>query len=199
MLGHINNVKRFASRVAREMGHDPYEIAVLRYAVITHDISKFLNEMRWLFFGLEGPFSLEQRKKAKQHAYLSASTLQIFWKRFVPHHEMVLPVAIIVAGHHWCYSESEECYRELIATPQFKYPSDRGADLGDFPLDGIRILQVVDSFFGNVEQRHYKDGPSPTPAEAYHELVSKPSEYDPKVVQVFGQILAKSSSKVLCL
>src|SRR6185369_12026294 len=137
----------------------------------------------------------EQAEKGRIHSYLSAVFFQKFWDRFVPldedetdRYRMVRPIAIMIAGHHWLYKESEKRYTQLTSTPEFKYPTELDYELGDFPLRGLRILKVVDHFQGETETRHYKPGRSPI--DTLQEMIGKASEdFDPIVLRAFEKVL----------
>ncbi len=193
---HSNKVKKNAILIAEEMGRDAFEVSLIRRAAIWHDVGKF--RFPKLFFEHRGRFSEKQQTLQRAHSYASANIVQLYWEQLIGDKEMARLVAIMVAGHHWSYQESEQNYVQKILTPQFRYPLPDGSD-NDFPLRGSRILKVADCFTASMELRD--DGMRARPLnryEAYAEIEKKSgTDFDPEAVLALSRLVRQS--KIVCV
>lgn len=181
LLAHCDRVRILSGKIARELKMTPEHVQIVEIAGRLHDIGKFKHPE--LFFH-PGKFSEEEAERAKNHRYLGAKEILAGWYYYGLTQEQVIPVAVMIKGHHWPYNESGHLYQELILRPEFaENPSE-------FTLQGSRILKVVDCYVAAMEDRPHRDAPPKTSIEACNEIVAGlGTEFDPVSGQALGRII----------
>lgn len=199
VVRHSYRVDITARRIGVVLRLEPrYELKVLHFAAVRHDVSKFLGKFQSLFFDHRGNFSQIERARAEKHALVSALVVKKLWdKGEIPEDfAIVAPAIIIIAGHHWRYTESKQRYEALLKHPRLRRFADYCSTLGEFPLLGGRILKVADCFVSAMEKRHY---PKPVLGmdDAYAEIASEArDQYDPEVVSALEKIIMEPRQPV---
>ena len=159
---HSDRVALFARHIAEALGLPQEEIEVIVPAAQLHDLGKVGMADDILF----NPklLNAEERKNAQRHAEIGAILLAKF--------PLFDKGAILVRHHHERYDGTG-------------YPDRLKAE--SIPI-GARIISVADSYQAMTEGRPYRRALSRE--EAIAELVAgSGSQFDPKVVQAFIQIL----------
>jgi putative nucleotidyltransferase with HDIG domain len=160
--GHSENVMKYTVVLARELGLPEYEIELVKYAGLLHDIGKI--GVSELILNKPGRLTKEEFDEIKKHPELGTRIIADvpFLKSLVP-----------MVRHHHEYFDGRG------------YPEGKSHD--DIPF-GARILSVADSYEAMTANRPYRKAlPS---EEAVRILVEqKEKQFDPKIVDVFLDIL----------
>ncbi|OGF48450.1 MAG: hypothetical protein A2452_11945 [Candidatus Firestonebacteria bacterium RIFOXYC2_FULL_39_67] len=162
--GHSEEVLRYATDIALEMGLKENEMELLQYSAILHDIGKIAISDNIL----KKPEKLtkEEYEVIKKHPVIGSNILANI--------EEFKDVAKIIAHHHEMYGGGG-------------YPD--GLKKEDIPILS-RIITVVDSFEAMTSDRPYRKAMSHE--KAIRELEgNKYTQFDPSIVDVFVKIMTK--------
>lgn len=162
---HSENVARYATVIAEEMGLSAKDIEVLREACELHDLGKIGIEDNIL--SKAGALSKEEWEQIKRHPVMGAQILEplIFLNDVTP----------LVRQHHENYDGTG-------------YPEGRkGEDI----LLGARIIHLADAYESMRSARSYRKVPL-SRDEAVAEIEKNSgTQFDPKVVKAFLNIVDK--------
>ncbi len=162
---HSENVSRYATIIASEMGLSTKEIEVIRQACELHDLGKIGIEDGILM--KPDALTKDEWEQIRKHPAIGASILQPL--------TFLNDVIELVRQHHERYDGSG-------------YPEGRkGEDI----LLGARIINLADSYEAMRSARSYRK--IPLTKEAAIEEIKKNSgtQFDPKIVEVFLRIKDK--------
>jgi diguanylate cyclase (GGDEF)-like protein/putative nucleotidyltransferase with HDIG domain len=155
---HSENVSKYASRLAEEIGLDQEHVEIIRQAGLLHDIGKIGIPESILV--KDGPLTQEEYKAMQRHVEGSIAMI-----KYLPSLDYVTPAAI---GHHERWDGKG-------------YP--RGLKGEDIPI-AARCLCVADAFDAMTTARSYK--PSLSVAHALDEIRRNlGTQFDPKIGLVF--------------
>ncbi|GAB4538833.1 MAG: hypothetical protein Fur0020_07760 [Thermodesulfovibrionia bacterium] len=162
--GHSERVTMYAEEIAREMGLDEDEIRDIRLAGLLHDVGKIGTYDHIL----DKPDRLtdDEFEVVKRHPSQGAQMLEEIRK--------LRDIIPIIRHHHERYDGRG-------------YPD--GLKGEEIPL-GARILHVADSFDSMTADRPYRKSPGIEYAISEFKRCSG-TQFDPKVVEVFLNILRK--------
>jgi putative nucleotidyltransferase with HDIG domain len=163
--GHSNRVAIYAVETAEELGLPKEKIEILRQACHLHDLGK-IGVYDYLLTKT-GRLSLSEWEDLKRHTLAGAEILE----------PLTIPteVVAIVRDHHERYDGKG-------------YPF--GKKGREIPI-GARIVAVCDAFDAMLSRRPYREKPL-TKEEAINELKKcSGSQFDPKVVSAFIQVLLR--------
>src|SRR3954447_25371620 len=159
---HTQRVGLLASKLARELGLPPREVALIGHAAPLHDIGKIAIPDSILL--KPGRLTEEEFEVVKTHAVLGARVL-------AGGASELFAVAETIARHHHERWDGEG------------YPLGLAGDA--IPV-AARIVHVADVYDVLVHERPYRE--SLTPAAAASEIAAGAgSDFDPKVVEVFAK------------
>lgn len=170
--GHTDRVAKIAVKIARRMNLPNKLIRNIEYAALIHDIGKI---------GIKDSV-LTKPSKLSESEYESVKKHTRIGEQILAPVEFLTNVAPLVLYHHEHYNG--EGYMEGL----------KGEEI---PI-GARILNVADSFEAMTSERPYSKGRSLE--SAIQELKDKSgTQFDPKVVEVFLQILEEERTEDLKL
>jgi putative nucleotidyltransferase with HDIG domain len=168
-FNHSENVSNYAQAVASAFDLSQDEVEVIASAALLHDLGKIGMADDILY----NPKLLNpnERKSAEQHAEIGAMLLSKF--------PLFDKGAVLVRHHHEHYDGKG-------------YPD--GLKGEDIPL-GARIISVADAYQAMIEDRSYRR--ALTQDEAVAQLIKcSGTQFDPRVVHTFVQLLQRNPSKV---
>jgi len=160
---HSENVAKYSTIIASQMGLSTKEIEILQQACELHDLGKIGVEDRIL--SKPGPLTEEEWLQIRKHPLIGAQILEPL--------TFLNDVIDLVRQHHEHYDGSG-------------YPEGRrGEDI----LLGARIIHLADAYEAMRSARSYRE--SPLTKEAAVEEIKKHSgtQFDPRVVQAFLNVL----------
>lgn len=164
--GHLERVSLYAEAIARHLGIDGDELQAIRYAAYLHDVGKI---------GIPDSI-LTKNGKLTAPEYQLISKHSLMGERILKPVNFPFPVHAIVRHHHERYDGRG-------------YPDNLARQ--EIPL-GARILFVADAFEAMTSDRPYRKALSI--ARALEELVdNKHTQFDPRVVDVFVEIITAES------
>jgi diguanylate cyclase (GGDEF)-like protein/putative nucleotidyltransferase with HDIG domain len=167
--GHSNKVSRYACEIATELGYSEERMQVIKIAGLLHDIGKI---------------SVSDDILGKKDALDDSD-----WQPIHSHPEMGVSILRHVDSIKECLP-GVLCHHERYDGTG--YP--QGLKGENIPLDA-RILAVADSYDAMTSARLYHDSQH-TPGWAIEELIRCcGTQFDPKIVNLFIKILAKTSRK----
>ena len=156
--GHCNRMRRICVELGRLAGLTPYELEVLEYASLLHDLGKIgVNEA---ILNKEGPLTQEECCRIKEHAEIGEKILQ-----GIPMMEFV---ASIIGSHHENFDGT--------GYPRRK----KGLEI---PVEA-RIIAVADLYDAMRSDRPYRKGLSLAVVLEEMRRVSG-SQLDPALVDLF--------------
>jgi len=165
-FGHSSGVTDHAIAIAQGLGLTEREIETLRKASILHDIGKI--GIDGSILNKPGPLDAEEREIMQQHPSIGANILGSL--------DFLEDVVPIVFYHHEHFDGRG-------------YPAGMAGE--DIPL-GARIISVADAYNAMTSDRPYRSALGL--AQATRELKAHAgTQFDPKVVDVFLPILARSA------
>jgi putative nucleotidyltransferase with HDIG domain len=160
---HSENVARYATAIALEMGLSAKEVEVIRQACELHDLGKIGIEDSILM--KPGALTDEEWKQIRKHPIIGAQILQPL--------TFLNDVIDLVRQHHEHYNGNG-------------YPDGRKNE--DILL-GARIINLADAYEAMTSARSYRKVPL-TKEEAVKEIKKNSgTQFDPKVVEVFLRVL----------
>ena len=169
--GHSQRVTEYSLMIARQMGLDPEELQVIKYAALLHDIGKI--GIRDDILLKKGAFTPEERDEMKSHAARTRSILQNF---HFPRYLRRVPV--IASQHH--EKVNGKGYPEGLTGDELSLES--------------KILAVADVFDALTSFRdyfkHFRDevlGSGPMPLHQVIDILRKNAgtHFDVQVVDAF--------------
>jgi putative nucleotidyltransferase with HDIG domain len=160
--GHSENVMKYTIVLARALGLPDYEIELVKYAGLLHDIGKIgISEA---ILNKQGRLTDEEFNEIKKHPELGIRIISDvpFLKALVP----------MVLHHHEYFNGSG-------------YPRGLGGE--DIPI-GARILCVADAYEAMTSNRPYRKA---LPNDIAIEILRKEkgTQFDPHMVDIFLEIL----------
>ena len=160
---HSENVARYATAIAAQMGLSVKDTEVIREACELHDLGKIGIEDNILT--KSGPLNKEEWEQIKRHPVIGAQILEPL--------TFLNDVTALVRQHHEHYDGSG-------------YPEGRkGEDI----LLGARIIHLADAYESMRAARSYRKIPL-SRAEAVEEIkINSGTQFDPKVVRAFLNIV----------
>ncbi len=163
---HIERMSQLGELIARELGMEPWEIEVFRYAVAMHDIGKIAIPNAILL--KPAKLNANEWQIIKTHPEKGAYLLKD------PETELLEMARVIALTHHEKWDGSG-------------YP--HGLHGAEIPLVG-RVCAVADVFDALLSRRSYKD---PYDFQQSVDMIYQESGYhfDPKVVAAFFAVLAE--------
>jgi PAS domain S-box-containing protein/putative nucleotidyltransferase with HDIG domain len=163
---HSHQVVGWAEALAWKLGCRSRDIESIRWAALLHDIGKI--GVPDLVLGKPSRLNNEEWKVMKRHSQIGADIVGVIQK--------MSRVSHLIKYHHEHYDGTG-------------YPD--GLTGNQIPL-GARILAVVDAYSAMTANRIYR--PARPPREARDELKrTSGTQFDPKVVTVFLQILSANT------
>ncbi|MDR3685545.1 MAG: GAF domain-containing protein [Coriobacteriia bacterium] len=166
-FGHSSGVTDHAIAIAEGLGLTEHETETLRKAAILHDIGKI--GIDGSILNKPGPLDAGEREIMQQHPSIGANILGSL--------DFLEDVVPIVFYHHEHYDGHG-------------YPAGMAGE--DIPL-GARIISVADAFNAMTSDRPYRSALGLE--QAARELERNAgTQFDPRIVDVFLQILARSAS-----
>jgi len=168
---HPQRVADLAARLARHLGADDHEVALLRAAAPLHDLGKVAIPDRVLL--KPGKLSTEEFEVVKTHAVLGARVLAGSAS------EVVQTAERVARSHHERWDGSG-------------YPDGLAGE--GIPLVG-RLVHVADVYDVLVHERPYKESWT---VEAAAEEIERGAgtQFDPAIVRAFGELRAEPAEKV---
>lgn len=163
-FGHSERVAQYAAAIAKRLGLDEREVRRIRYAALAHDLGNAGVAPGILL--KPSPLTEEERLALQQHTLLGVSLIEPFGdlRDLIP----------IVASHHERWDGRG-------------YPGGLAGE--SIPL-GARILTVADGFDAMRQHRPYRPALS-VEAAAAQLKAGAGTQYDPRVVQAFLEVLAE--------
>lgn len=162
---HSEQVSKWASRVAREMGFQDDEVKRIGIAGILHDIGKM--GIREAILKKPGPLDDAEREVVERHPIIASTILE-------PIEQLQSAVGYIKYHHEHFNGKG--------------YPDQLSGE--QIPL-GARILHAAEAFDAMVSKRTYNT--VRTPEEAVNELKRcAGSQFDPQVVDAMMAVLKRS-------
>ena len=160
---HSENVAKYATAIAMKMGFSAKEVEVIRQACELHDLGKIGIEDSILM--KPGALSDEEWIQIRRHPIIGAQILEPL--------TFLNDVIDLVRQHHEHYDGQG-------------YPEGRkGEDI----FLGARIINLADAYEAMTSARSYRKTPL-TKEEAIEEIKKNSgTQFDPKVVEVFLEIL----------
>lgn len=163
--GHSENVAHYAIAIAEEMGMSEDRLKTLKTAALLHDIGKI--GIKEEILNKPERLNNEEYEHIKQHPHIAFKILE--------HVPTLKEIAEIILYHH----EKFDGTGYLM-----------GLHGEDIPLEA-RILAVVDTFDAMTSSRPYRTAASVETARA-ELLKNAGTQFDPKIVEVFVNLLDKS-------
>jgi putative nucleotidyltransferase with HDIG domain/PAS domain S-box-containing protein len=164
---HSHEVVGWAEALAWKLGCRTRDIESIRWAALLHDIGKI--GVPDFVLGKPTRLNDEEWKVMKRHSQIGADIVGVI--------QQMSRVSHLIKYHHEHYDGTG-------------YPDGLTGD--QIPL-GARILAVVDAYSAMTANRIYR--PARAPREARDELErTSGSQFDPKVVNVFLQILSANTN-----
>jgi len=167
--GHVDEVARFAVDLAVALGLDDAAIETIRRGALLHDIGKIA--IGETLLQKRGPLTPEEIEVMRKHPAIGAQIVQ--------HVKSLAHVVPLVLYHQEKYDGTG-------------YP--RGLRGPQIPL-GARIIAVCDAFHAMTDNRPYRSGMGTVDALSRLRKAAG-SQFDPEVVDGFGEILAAGEACV---
>jgi putative nucleotidyltransferase with HDIG domain len=161
---HSDRVSKFSVAIAQELGLSAYEIEMIEYAGLLHDLGKIAVKEEIL--NKPGALSSAERDIMKEHVKISAKIIE-------PIEFLADAVPIILHHHEWYNGKG--------------YPDGLAGD--DIPL-GARILSVADSFEAMTSSRVYSHEISLDEA-ARRLLAGSKEQFDPQAVDALLKVVTR--------
>jgi len=160
--GHSARVMEYAVQIAQKLGLPEEKIESLRYAAILHDIGKI--GVRGIVLNNPDGLTGEEYDEVKKHPVIGENIIQPI--------ELLQPIRPLIRHHHEWYNSKG-------------YPDGLSGE--GIPLEA-RILTVADAYDAMISDRPYRK--ALTEETAIQELrQGSGSQFDPKIVEVFLEIL----------
>jgi len=164
--GHSARVMEYSVLIAQKLGLPEEKIESLRYAAILHDIGKI--GVRGIVLNNPDGLTSEEYDEVKKHPVIGENIIQPI--------ELLQPIRPLIRHHHEWYNSKG-------------YPDGLSGE--GIPL-GARILTVADAYDAMISDRPYRK--ALTEETAIQELrQGSGSQFDPKIVEVFLEILKTKS------
>lgn len=162
---HSENVAKYATFIASEMGLSAKEIEVIRQACELHDLGKIGIEDSILM--KPGALTKEEWAQIRKHPVIGASILEPL--------TFLSDVIELVRQHHEHYDGTG-------------YPDGRKGE--DISL-GARIINLADAYEAMRSARSYRKIPLTKEAALEEIRKNNGTQFDPKVVEAFFRVLDK--------
>jgi putative nucleotidyltransferase with HDIG domain len=164
--GHSQKVSEYAALLAASLQIDPSDVEEIRLAALLHDVGKV--GIPETIINKSGPLDASEWEVMKSHTELGARLLEPL--------RAMARIQLMVRHHHEYYDGSG-------------YPNRLVGE--QIPL-GARVIAIADAFDTITSERAYK---KPRPIEDALAEIERcaASQFDPKFVQAFVDIIRKPS------